>query len=68
MNKLVAVIVASTFALGSVSTFAANTATQPQGFGVKRTVAHNVQKASVHKVKHGKKHAKRHAKKARRAA
>ena len=68
MKKLLAVIVASTFALGSVSTFAANTVTQPHDAGVTHVVAHTGLSASVHKVKHARKHAKRHARKAHRAA
>ncbi len=72
MNKLLAVVVASAFALGSVSAFAANTATQPQAQpGVKHTVTHKAQKmhqakGTVHHVKQGKK-AKRHARKARKS-
>ena len=68
MKKLLAAVVVSTFALGTVSTFAANTAAQPQG--VQHAVAHKSdQKASVLKVKKShKKHAKRHSKKATHAA
>jgi cell division protein FtsB len=68
MKKLLAAVVASAFAFGTVSTFAANTAAQPQG--VQHAVAQKSDKnASVHKVKKSKKHhAKRHSKKAARAA
>jgi hypothetical protein len=67
MKKLLAALVASTFALGTVSTFAASTSAQPQG--VQHAVAHKAdKKATVHKVKKHKRSAKRHARKARRAA
>jgi uncharacterized protein YxeA len=72
MNKLLAVLVASTFAFASASTFAANTANSPQANpAVKHTVvykANQVKKPTFHQVRHGKKHAKRHYRKARRAA
>lgn len=71
MNKLVAIVAASAFALTSLSTFAANDVSQAQVKpAVKHSVAHKahqVKKPTFHKVKHSKKkHAKRHTKKARR--